>query len=44
MKTFENILLRQAMQMIEEQDLRGWTESHDELILNILKEKLNESQ
>lgn len=44
MKTHENVIIRQAMQMIESQDLRGWTELHDDVILKILMEKLNEPQ
>lgn len=42
MDAYKRILVHQAMQMIQEQDLQGWTEHHDEVILEILKEKLNE--
>lgn len=41
---FEKIIIKQAIEMIETQDLRGWSDFHDDVILLILKEKLNESQ
>lgn len=43
MNIVDTMLIKQAMQMIEEQDLRGWTEFHDTVILQILKDALNEN-
>jgi len=40
MQAYERILVAQAIQMIKEQDLRGWTEHHDNVILEILNNQL----
>ena len=43
MHIVDTMIIKQAMQMIEEQDLCGWTELHDAVILQILKDALNEN-
>ena len=40
MQAYERILIHQAMKMIKEQDLQGWTEHHDSVILEILNDAL----
>lgn len=43
MTTVETMIIEQAMKMIECQDLRGWSDLHDAVILQILKDALNEN-
>lgn len=42
MQAYERILVGQAIQMIKEQDLQGWTDHHDSVILLILQNALDE--